>query len=173
MNLQLFLVVWSITDQGIGQNERQGGGFMWYDRDQIPKFAQKDYVFLILLLFLKKQAFWRRAWSLEISRGRLATPNARFRPCPTTRAADIAYQRHRLSATSQVYKHTAVRPRCCVTQLGGVKHIRFPYLSTFNPIQIVCKYEFLLITMTLLHILRMGGPCQLISEKVGANAEFF
>ena len=27
--------------------------------------------------------------------------------------------------------------------------------------------------MILLHIPRMGGPCQLISEKVGANAEFF
>ena len=27
--------------------------------------------------------------------------------------------------------------------------------------------------MILLHIPGMGGPCQLISEKVGANAEFF
>ena len=27
INLQLFLVVWSITDQEIGQKERWGGGY--------------------------------------------------------------------------------------------------------------------------------------------------
>ena len=119
-----------------GEGGRGGGSA---EGIQIPQKCYKWLCFPDFPLFLKKLAFWRRAWSLEISRGRLATPNARFRPCPTTQAADIAYQRHRLSATSQVHKHTAVRLRCCVSQLGGVKHTRFQYLSTFNPIEIVCK----------------------------------
>ena len=65
-----------------------------------PKFAAKDYVFVSFHIFLKKMAFWRRAWSLEISRGRLATPTARFRPCTTSQSPDIAVAWHHSRRTT-------------------------------------------------------------------------
>ena len=48
-------------------------------RSYVPNFAATDYVFWDFLFFLKKHEFWRRGWSLEISRGCLATPSTRFR----------------------------------------------------------------------------------------------
>ena len=40
--------------------------------------SYRDYDFWDFVFFLKKHEFWRRGWSLEISRGRLATPSTRF-----------------------------------------------------------------------------------------------
>ena len=62
----------------------------------------KYYVFLGFSLFLKKQAVWRRAWSLEISRGRLATPNVHFCPSPASRSAAIAVARPHGCYTSRL-----------------------------------------------------------------------
>ena len=71
------------------------------------RIALKDYVFLGFSLFLKKQAVWRRAWSLEISRGRLATPNVHtpnvhFCPSPASRSAAIAVARPHSCYTSRL-----------------------------------------------------------------------
>ena len=78
-------------------NESKGGEYdvnNRLNRDWTPKFATKDYVFVSFHIFLKKMAFWRRAWSLEISRGRSAAPNARFRRVRPSRDADVAVAEH-------------------------------------------------------------------------------
>ena len=56
-----------------------------YDRNGAFKIHLGDYVFWIFFIFLKKYEFWRRAKALEISRGRLASPNARFFTWPASR----------------------------------------------------------------------------------------
>ena len=102
MGGDLFYKTWNIKDQEIGQWE-QGGGYdvnNRLNRDWTPKFATKVYVFVSFHIFLKKMAFWRRAWSLEISRGRLATPTTRFRPCTTSQSPDIAFAWHRSRPTT-------------------------------------------------------------------------
>ena len=71
-------------------------------RSYVPNFAATDYVFWDFLFFLKKHEFWRRGWSLEISRGRLATPSTRFlwRTLSQMHAfADARFRRRTLSPT--------------------------------------------------------------------------
>ena len=56
-----------------------------YDRNGAFKIHSGDYVFWIFFIFLKKCKFWRLAKALEISCGRLASPNARFFTWPASR----------------------------------------------------------------------------------------
>ena len=98
----------------------RGGGYdvnNRLNRDWTPKFATKVYVFVSFHIILKKMAFWRRAWSLEISRGRLATPTARFRPCTPSRSTDIAVARLSGWQTSLLPDLAVGRPDYCITRI--------------------------------------------------------
>ena len=73
----------------------------YYMACQMSQICSKKPMFSgILSFFLKKCEFWRPGWPLWLSRGRLATPSARFYLRPTPRAHDNALCVQNLPAIS-------------------------------------------------------------------------
>ena len=77
-------------------------------RSYVPNFAATDYVFWDFLFFLKKHEFWRRGWSLEISRGCLATPSTRFRWRTLSHMHAFADARFRQSSLWQTHTFAVI-----------------------------------------------------------------
>ena len=73
--------------------------------------SYRNYVFRDIVIFLKKYESWRRGWALEISRGRLATPSARFRWCSLSQPHAFADAGLRIWRSTRGHSSARYKPK--------------------------------------------------------------
>ena len=76
-----------------------------------PRFVYPRLCRWHISIFPKKYESWRRAWALEISRGRLATPSTRFRWRTLSQLHAFAGARFRMRTLSQAHAFAGARFR--------------------------------------------------------------
>ena len=87
---------------------------------KIPRFVYPRLCRWDISIFPKKYESWRRAWALEISRGRLATPSTRFRWRTLSQLHALAVARFRRRTLLQV--HAFAGAAFCRRSISQAQH---------------------------------------------------
>ena len=94
---------------------------------KIPRFVYPRLCRWDISIFPKKYESWRRAWALEISRGRLATPSTRFRWRTLSQLHALAVARFCRRTLSQAHTFAGAHSPIYGFILG--KYLQFCFLG--------------------------------------------